>query len=795
MEKNVYILFLGDIMRRPFTSILMFYIIGIILGKMEFITLLIILCFIQIGLIFLFYKRKIFLILLTFFLLLGYGTSFIQMNKNSQLQFLNNKTAKIQAYVLEPTIQKENKTEFYLEVQKIEVNGKTYLLKEKTLVSLYDEKGKHSRLQLIPGQIITFEGKIKIPKGIRNPGGFDYALYLRTKKIYATITIFSGTIQIQGKQSLGIRKEFIYQIKNKVENIINVNLSKNHAQLLKGILFGDKSLSKEMRDSFVDVGVAHVLAVSGLHVGFILSLILVISGILKWSTSIKLIFLTFILIFYIVITGASPSVIRASIMAWVSIFSKFINKNYDGLSALSLAGLIILLPNPLLIYTASFQLSFLASMGIILFYRIFLDYLKNFSKISKFISSALAITMAAQIGTLPVNLYHFHQISIISIISNIIIVPFIGILLKGSIIAITVYFFIPFVGSYFFFLISFVFELVIKMVKIFSSFPYASIFLPSFTWWGLILYIFILLIIGRYIPVQIKKIKILTFLGISLLSIFVIIFILIPPPLKVTFLDVGQGDSILLETPNGKNILIDGGGYANYQGEDRKISEDVLLPAFYSKGIHKLDLVIVSHPHEDHMKGIQELIGNIPIDILGVYPIDQKYMKELNFLATNEKIKMIYLKEGDILNIQENLIIRALSPSKDFSVEDPQKDVNNSSLVLRLDYYKSSFLFTGDIEEEIENDLLQKGENLQADVLKVAHHGSNSSSKENFIKNVDPEIGIISVGEGNTFGHPSPNTLEQLKKVIPYLYRTDKNGAIEISTNGNWIKVDSYLSP
>ena len=773
----------------------MIYIVGIVLGKMEIESLFVTLCFLGLGIILLYPKKRILLVLLIFSFLLGYGTTFLQMSKNSQLEPLHNQTIGLQACVLEPPIEKENKTDFYLEIQQIEVEGKSYILKEKVLASLYYNEGKkkYSKMNLSPGEVIDFQGKIKIPKEMRNPGGFDYALYLRSKKIYAAITIKPETIQVLGQQSLGRYKELIYQIKDRVEKSIDQNLSKDHGDLLKGILFGEKSLDSEIRDSFVDTGIAHVLAVSGLHVGFMISFISAISKILKLPNPIKFIFFTLALIFYILITGGSPSVIRASIMAWISLFSKIISKNYDGVSALSLAGLIILLPNPFILYTASFQLSFLASGAIILFYSVFLEYLQRIPKIPNFISSTLAVTLAAQIGTLPASLYHFHQVSIISVITNLIVVPLIGLLVMGSIIAILFCFFTPFIGRYLFFLMSFVFQFVIEIAGFFSSFPYASIFLPSLNWRGVVLYIFLFFIIGRYIPLEIKKVRVLSFMVIGLILAFAILSILIPSPLKVTFLDVSQGDSILIETPNGKNILIDGGGYAPYQGKERKVSEEVLLPAFYSKRIHKLDLVIVSHPHDDHIKGIEELIGKIPIDAIGIYPMDHEYVKNLKSLATNEKIKMIALEEGNVLKIQENLTMKVLSPAKGFSIEDQQKDVNNSSLVLRLDYYQSSFLFTGDIEEEMENQLLATRKDLKTDVLKVAHHGSDSSSSENFIKRVHPNMCVISVGKNNTFGHPSPYTIKQLRKVTPCVYRTDENGAVEITTNGSWIKVKSYL--
>jgi competence protein ComEC len=767
--------------------------IGIVLGKLQAYSLIIALCIIFLGLILQCKKKKDFILLLILLIILSYWTSYKQVNRVSELDSLHNENIRVEAQILQPPIVKENKIETYLKIIEIQDKGKKYSINEKVLASIYYNDEENTGVNISEGDIIKFQGKVRIPRGIRNPGGFDYSLYLKTKGVYSTITIDSETIDIIKEQSLGVIYDFMFFVKGKVVGVIEENLSKDHAALLKGVLFGEKELDNQIRDTFVDSGIAHILAVSGLHVGFLISFVFYITKLFKASNSIRFTIMTLVLIFYIFITGGSASVIRASIMAWIYLVSKIISKRYDGISAISLAGLIILIPNPLLLFTASFQFSFLAALSIVLFYPILLEYLLKIKYIPSLVLKLMAVTFSAQIGTLPVSLFHFHQVSIISLITNLFIIPSLGILLLTAIMAISFYFIVPLIGRYLFFLSGFVFQWIIEIAKIFSAIPFSSISIPPFTWQVIILYIFLCFFLGGYIPLQIKRVKIASYYIAFLLLLISLVNFLLPTPLRVTFLDVNQGDCTLIETPNNKNILIDGGGYPDYQG-DRKISQDVLLPTLYSKRITKLDFVIVTHPHDDHIKGIEELIGKIPIKAVGIYEMDHEYMN--NFLENCRKnnIQILRLTEGNLIEIEKEIVMEVLSPGNDAIIIDEQRDINNSSIVIRMDYYKSSFLFTGDIENEIENKLIEDQKDINTDVLKVSHHGSNTSSSENFLKLAEPSISVISVGENNNFGHPNLKTIEQLRSIPSNIYRTDENGAIEITTNGNWLRVKPYIN-
>lgn len=771
----------------------MVFILGIILAKLQAYSVGLAIILICLSLFLVYPRKRTIVFFAMIILIFSYWTSFLQMSEESELAFLQNERVNVEAQIIKVPVEKEGKKELILQTTSIEMDDKIYPMQEKVLANIYYYNNEEEMdKKLSEGDRITFHGKVKMPRGLRNPGGFDYSFYLRTKGIYSTITVSPETIKVEGKESLGLVWDFIFKVRRNVVKVVDENLSKDHSALLKGILFGEKELDSSIRNTFVDSGIAHILAVSGLHVGFLVGFILYFTSLFKASDIIKITLISISLAFYILITGASPSVIRASMMVWIYLFSKILGKKYDGISALSLAGFIILIINPLLLFTASFQLSFLAALSIILFYPVLVEYFMKVKYLPLSIGKLMAVTIAAQIGTLPVALYHFHQVSLISVVSNLLIIPLLGILLVTCLMAIIFYFIFDFIGSYLFFLAGFLFKWMIGVANIFSSLNFSSISLPVFTIGGVILYVLLCLLMGRYIPMKAKKIRYSVWILIFSLTVFSLVQYLWPSPLLVTYLDVNQGDSILIETPKHKTILIDGGGYRGNQA-DRKTSEEVLLPAFYSKRITALDLVILSHPHDDHMKGLEELMGEIPIHNLGLYEIENKEMKSFLKKARLNDIPILHLSDKNTIEIEEDIKIEVLSPKKGMLISNQQKDVNNASVVLRMDYDQRSFLFTGDIEREMENQLLQDGKNIKVDVLKVAHHGSQSSSQESFLKKTLPKISVISLGENNAFGHPDPRTIEQLDKISSHIYRTDERGAVEISTNGSWLKVKSYV--
>ena len=261
--------------------------------------------------------------------------------------------------------------------------------------------------------------------------------------------------------------------------------------------------------------------------------------------------------------------------------------------------------------------------------------------------------------------------------------------------------------------------------------------------------------------------------------------------LAVTFLDVGEGDAILVQCPSGRNMLIDGGGSSGPAAES--IGERVVLPALLLRGIRKLDLVVLTHPHNDHVGGLVKVIEEMPVGM--VLDSGQPHPTSLyeKFLVTVEKEKVPYklARAGQTIRLAPEIEAFVIHPSQAW-ISGNSSNLNNGSVVIQLVYRRVSFLLTGDIEAEAEEWLLAGSEDLPSTVLKVGHHGSDTSSTEEFLRAVSPKLAVISVGEDNHFGHPSPEVLDRLHDHRVKVYRTDLSGAITVTTNGQRCKVESF---
>ena len=562
----------------------------------------------------------------------------------------------------------------------------------------------------------------------------------------------------------------VYKLRNIILDRIKNNIENTNSQILNAVLVGDKtSLEKEIKDSFRISNLSHMLAISGAHFSFIIMFCTFVIKRLKFKRFGQAITIT-IIIFFMTLTGMTPSVVRAGIMAIISILSSILKRKTDIYTSLAIALFIQIINNPYVIFDVGLQLSFGGVLGIALFTKPIEEKLNRIKELK--INSALAVTLGANIIIMPIMMYQFSTISLTFVISN---------LLAGSLLgAIMILGFVSVILNIkpLYFVLNLLVSVFSKIASICSKLPLSLIYIktPSLIQIFLIyfiIFLFYLILIERLNLFRIKQI---------IISFLIIIFILnyrIPNNnLIIHFIDVGQGDSCLM-LHKGYVIMIDGGGSTDSKYD---IGENTLLPYLLARKINKIDYLIVSHFDSDHAQGFIFVLKHLKVKnaILPIQATNSNLYQNFISICQAKKINVIYLKRGDFFNIGD-LKFETLHPSNKFISENA---MNNNSLVLRMDYYTTSVLFTGDIEAIAEQELVSKCKlKLDVDILKVGHHGSNTSSIESFLGAVSPNIALIGVGADNKFGHPGEEVIKRLKERKVNIFRTDLNGEITIEIN------------
>ncbi len=624
----------------------------------------------------------------------------------------------------------------------------------------------------------------------RNPGEFDFRQFYHRKNIFGRI-FQDDKQEILSSQNnsitFGRLTEFV---RDYIRKTYTSSIGGNGAGLLQALILGDKSkIDPEIKSTFVDTGVIHVLAVSGLHVGYVLIILLFISRILRIPWGWNRLAVIVGLLFFVILTGAKPSVLRATLMTGLYILGPVVNRPVKIWNIIAAAGFFILLFTPGYLFDLGFLLSFTAVISIVYFYNLFEKILPVRLRVSsiknkplKYIWGLFLVSLSAQIGTLPFTAIFFNRIPIISLIANIIIVPTIGVIVALGFIILMLGW-IPGIGFALGNAAWFLAEIIFTCAKLFSAVPFAYFDYSSPEISSVTLYIALLLIIILYGQKKLRKYIIITVLLAA--SIIVWHQALARSYLEIVITDVGQGDAIIMKLPEGKSILIDAG--LRYRKRD--MGRQVVLPVAKKMGIKRFNHVILSHPHNDHIGGMPSVVSAMPVDSL--WDVKSNYnsriYRELLDTLAHFKIEYYQPQRGEIHYLQDDLSLQVLYPDTNNLLG--LHNINNRSIVLRLVHGKNSFLFTGDLEYEGEKMLLSFGNCLDSDLLKVAHHGSITGTTKALLELVSPEIAVISVGEGNKFKHPSRITIDRLNAAGAEVHRTDFEGAIWLRSDGEKIEL------
>lgn len=616
------------------------------------------------------------------------------------------------------------------------------------------------------GDSLYIEGEFKQPEEARNYKGYNYKQYLKTKKIIGTVELEKVKIL---KSSNG---SFIHNIQKYIRDTINGTLTDEEGNLLLAILLGDKDkLSEDIQESFKTSNLSHMLAVSGAHVSYIiLGLTYVLQNSIIGKKNGKIVCIIFLLAF-MAITNFTPSVTRACIMAILTLFSSIIYRKSDVYTNISVAALITLIFNPYSLLDLGFQLSYGGTIGIIIFIKRIQEKKSN-SKVINYIKQMALVSIYANIIIIPIMMYHFNTVSLTFIISNIMASPILGIIvITGFLFIITSITVKPLTRLIAIF-IKPILSILIKISQICSKLPFSNILVVTPYMFNVISYYAIILYCIK--SKKNNKCKIIICLLIVLILINFIIYIF-PQKLRIFFIDVGQGDSTLIITPDKKTVLIDGGGSDSFD-----VGEKVLLPYLLDRRILKVDYVLISHFDTDHCGGILTIMEKVKVKniIISEQAEHSENYERFKKLMIHKKIRLIEVKKGDKIKIGRYSEFKILFPTSRLLSENP---LNNNSIVAQFNYNNFKMLFTGDIEKLAEQQILkaEKAE-IRADILKVAHHGSKTSSIPEFIKAVKPKIALIGVGKNNTFGHPNQQTIKNLENIKCRIYRTDLQGEIII---------------
>lgn len=616
------------------------------------------------------------------------------------------------------------------------------------------------------GDSLYIEGEFKQPEEARNYKGYNYKQYLKTKKIIGTVELEKAKIL---KSSNG---SFIHNIQKYIKDTINGTLTDEEGNLLLAILLGDKDkLSEDIQERFKTSNLSHMLAVSGAHVSYIiLGLTYVLQNSIIGKKNEKIVCIIFLL-FFMAITNFTPSVTRACIMAVLTLFSGIIYRKSDVYTNISVAALITLIFNPYNLLDLGFQLSYGGTIGIIIFIKRIQEKKSN-SKVINYIKQMALVSIYANIIIIPIMMYHFNTVSFTFIISNIMASPILGIIVITGFLFIIASITVKPLTRLIAIFIKPILSILIKISQICSKLPFSNILVVTPYMFNVISYYAIILYCIK--SKKNNKCKIIICLLIVLILINFIIYIF-PQKLRIFFIDVGQGDSTLIITPDKKTVLIDGGGSDSFD-----VGEKVLLPYLLDRRILKVDYVLISHFDTDHCGGILTIMEKVKVKniIISEQAEHSENYERFKKLMIHKKIRLIEVKKGDKIKIGRYSEFKILFPTSRLLSENP---LNNNSIVAQFNYNNFKMLFTGDIEKLAEQQILkaEKAE-IRADILKVAHHGSKTSSIPEFIKAVKPKIALIGVGKNNTFGHPNQQTIKNLENIKCRIYRTDLQGEIII---------------
>lgn len=659
------------------------------------------------------------------------------------------------------------------------------------------QKIEDNTKELEEGDRVNLIGRLSTPQPVRNPDEFDYKRYLELQEIDKIFTVNGYNFyEVISKDNLSfLDKYIIYPSKKFALNNINRFVPGDEGAFLKAIVTGERTdITREMKVDFVNAGVMHLIAVSGLNIAYVIIFLTILFSILRIPQPYRLILIIILLFYYCLFTGSSPSIVRATFMGVFILVGFQIQRKIIIYNVIGFAGLLMLVYDSKQLFDPSFILSFAAVLSIVFLYKRFEDLfivrVKADTLWKKFLFWMMVtffITLAAQIGTLPLTALYFNKLSIVALLVNIFSVWASNISLAMGFLQILVGTFSDFLSSiigefnYWFLWIQ------LWFIKWSAQLPFSYVNIYKFSLVNLFLYLVFVINLFTF-----KKYNWIfrSTIGVLIIIAFYLTNLDFNKNLKIAFLDVGQGDCAVIHTPEGKTIVIDAGG----QNFNYNAGENTLTPYLKRNDIDKIDLLVYTHLHMDHIGGLKYILENFKVEnvLESGQHYNSPYCNSIDSIIRAKKINRSVLRFGDVIKSDE-FRLYCLFPNEEFvkiSTDYSNSNLNNGSVVLKFKYKDTEVLFTGDAEKESERFITQSyGSFLSCDILKAGHHGSITSTTIPLALKSNPKLALISCGLYNIYNHPSDIVLRRLKRLGTEIHRTDLDGALIVESDGKKINV------
>jgi competence protein ComEC len=653
--------------------------------------------------------------------------------------------------------------------------------------------GSGERLKLHSGDRVSAAVRLSSGAAFSNFGGFSYDLYLKGRRIHRRA--FAKSSLLVRKSADGprfrpgtlmsrIRCAFQDHLERLFPAIGPGDISAQGAVLEALLLGEDGRLDPGTVLALQQSGLYHLFAISGGHIAIIAFLLFSLLRLIRVPRAAADLALIVFLLLYTLFVEGSPSVIRASSMTVAYLLGRLLWKEVRVLNTIAASAFALLLANPFSLFDAGFQLTYVATFSIILFAP---AVIKRLPRLPLKMGELTALSLSALAGVLPIIAWHFNRVTFASLILNYAAIPLVGLTMGLGYSLLPLSAALPFLGPPVAAGLKFLVTVFSGISHLADGVPLLSYRIPTPRGWTVVGY-FLLLLLLLPRP-RFRAQRPLAAAGVVVFFVILVTYPFRPrsEDLSVTLIDVGQGDSLLVEFPGRERMLIDGGGFPDNSFD---VGERVVSPVLWRRGLKRIDVLVLTHPHPDHLDGLAAVARNFRIgEFWEAYPPSSPgpgpYAELLKALGPGTPRRRIF--RGFSRRIG-GVLVTAVHPAPGDGPGPPGGE-NDFSLVLRLAFGRTSFLLTGDIEAEAERRIVEREDDIGAFVLKSPHHGSSSSSTEPFLDRVLPAIVLIPVGRGNRYGFPSPAVLESYRRRGAAVYRTDLDGAVRVSTDGRSVVV------